>query len=73
MATQVRHNSSAVLDDEEDCLLAVEAAGIGTWRWNLATNAVSLSSRARELIGVAGASIDYSEFLARSIRTIGKS
>ena len=65
MATQVRHNSSAVLDDEEDCLLAVEAAGIGTWRWNFATNAVSLSFRARELIGVAGASIDYSEFLAR--------
>jgi two-component system sensor kinase FixL len=65
MAKQVRHNSSAILDDEEDCLLAIEAAGIGTWRWNLATNAVSMSSRARELIGVAGASIDYSEFLAR--------
>jgi two-component system sensor kinase FixL len=64
MATRVRHNSSAILDDEEDCLLAVEAAGIGTWQWNLATNAVALSPRARALIGVAGASIDYSEFLA---------
>ena len=63
MAAKVGPDTCALLDEE--CLLAVEAAGIGTWRWDLATNAVSLSSRSRELIGVPKASVDYPEFLAR--------
>jgi two-component system, LuxR family, sensor kinase FixL len=64
MATQARRDSSAILDDEADCLLAVEAAGIGTWRWDLASDIVSLSFRASELVGVSSASVRYSEFLA---------
>ncbi len=55
--------SSAILD--EDSLLAVEAAGIGTWRWDLAANAVSLSAGAGEFIGVQDRFISYPEFLAR--------
>jgi two-component system sensor kinase FixL len=54
---------SAILD--EGSLLAIEAAGVGTWQWDLATNAVSLSACARDLIGAAKTFIDYPEFLAR--------
>jgi two-component system sensor kinase FixL len=54
--------TSAVANDR---LLAIEAARIGIWRWDLATNALSLSPRARELIGAPGDTLDYSEFLAR--------
>ncbi len=54
---------SAILD--EDSLLAIEAAGVGTWRWDLATNTVSLSACSRELIAAPNDCIDYPEFLAR--------
>ncbi|MEJ0052165.1 MAG: PAS domain S-box protein [Methylovirgula sp.] len=48
-----------------DRLLAIEAARIGIWRWDIGTNALSLSSRACELLDAPGDSLDYSEFLAR--------
>jgi two-component system, LuxR family, sensor kinase FixL len=54
--------TSAVANDRQ---LAIEAARIGIWRWDLATNTLSLSPRARELIGAPGDALDYSEFLAR--------
>ncbi len=63
MAAKIGPVSSAILD--EDCLLAVEAAGVGTWRWDLATNAVSLSACSREFIGAPSTSVDYPEFLGR--------
>jgi PAS domain-containing protein len=65
VAAHIRHSSSAILDGEEDCLLAIESAGVGTWRWDLATNTIILSSRSRELIGAPCESVNYSEFLAR--------
>jgi two-component system sensor kinase FixL len=54
---------SAILG--EDSLPAIEAAGVGTWRWDLAANTVSLSARARDFIGAPETFIDYPEFLAR--------
>jgi two-component system, LuxR family, sensor kinase FixL len=49
----------------KDHLLAIEAARIGIWRWDIRTNALSLSRRARELIGAPSDILDYSEFIAR--------
>lgn len=63
MAAKIGPVSSAILD--EDRLLAIEAAGVGTWRWDLATNAVSLSPSSREFIGAPSASVDYPKFLAQ--------
>ncbi len=61
MATRL-DATSAVANDR---LLAIEAARIGIWRWDLATNTLILSPRARELIGAPSDTLDYSEFLAR--------
>jgi two-component system sensor kinase FixL len=45
-------------------MLAIEAAGIGTWHWDIAANEIHLSFRSRDLVGVPSESIGYSEFLA---------
>jgi two-component system, LuxR family, sensor kinase FixL len=60
-----RGGSASVIDGEDDCMLAIEAAGIGTWHWDIAANAIHLSFRSRELIGAARDSIGFSEFLTR--------
>jgi two-component system sensor kinase FixL len=59
------HPSAASADRDEDSLLAIEAAGVGTWRWDLASGAVRLSDRARHLVGAESAPLDFEEFLAR--------
>jgi two-component system, LuxR family, sensor kinase FixL len=61
MAEKIGPASSAILN--EHC--AIEAAGVGAWQWDIATNAVSLSACAGELIGAPKAYINYPEFLAR--------
>jgi two-component system sensor kinase FixL len=61
----VGHVSPAVLEGEDDCMLAIEAAGIGIWHWDFVANAIRLSLRSRELFGVRTESIEYSEFLSR--------
>jgi two-component system sensor kinase FixL len=60
-----RGGSASVIDGEDDCMLAIEAAGIGTWHWDIAANAIHLSFRSRDLIGAARDSIGFSEFLTR--------
>ena len=42
---------SALLESERDLRMAIEASNIGTWRWNLATDAVHMSERAIQLLG----------------------
>jgi two-component system, LuxR family, sensor kinase FixL len=56
--------SASVMDGEDDCMLAIEAAGIGTWHWDIAANAIHLSFRSRDLVGVSRESMGYSEFLS---------
>lgn len=63
MATSAGAMSSVLLNGDEDRLLACEAAGIGTWRWDLATNLVTLSPRAREMVGALCAQLSYARFL----------
>jgi len=56
--------SSALIAGDANGLLAIEASGIGTWRWTLAANLVSLSLRACALIGTAESSLSFPAFLA---------
>jgi two-component system, LuxR family, sensor kinase FixL len=65
MPADVREISSAAPNDDGGGLLAIDAAGVGTWRWDLATDTLHLSSRARALIGAPASAIGYREFLAR--------
>ena len=49
-----RHRAEAALKDRErDLRLAIAAANIGTWRWDLTSDTVEMSDRARELLGSA--------------------
>jgi len=64
MAKDAGHGSAKAQDDDDR--LAVAAAGVGTWRWDLATDAFHLSSRAGNLLGAPGLSVTYAEFLARA-------
>jgi two-component system, LuxR family, sensor kinase FixL len=56
--------SPAKVDGEEDCRLAAEAAGAGTWRWNQASDSFGLSSRSLDLLGAPDSMSPYVEFLA---------
>ncbi len=48
----------------EDRLNALEAGGVGTWRWDAAASTVHLSARACALVGAQEALVSYPEFLA---------
>jgi len=65
MAEDPRHGSAATRAGGEVDSLAIAAAGVGTWRWELATDALRLSSRARDLLGARDLLVTYPEFLAR--------
>ncbi len=49
----------------DDLRLAVAAAGIGVWRWDLATDVFTLSDAARGLLHVHEGTMAYRNFLAR--------
>ncbi|MEX6508604.1 PAS domain S-box protein [Jiella sp. M17.18] len=51
-------------DDAAIALSAVEAAGIGTWRWDRAAGTVALSPIAVRHLGAPGPTSSYAEFLA---------
>ncbi len=65
MASKDLRPSPALVEGDADGLRALEAAGIGTWHWDLATDRVSLSAHARGLIGAPDAVLDYPAFLAK--------
>ena len=48
---------------EDESSLAMEAASVGVWRWDLATNAIHLSGAARAHVGGPDADLGYAEFL----------
>ncbi len=64
MTTMLR-TRSADCDHDDDLRLAVEAAGVGVWRWDLATGTITLSSAAQRLVHASESAMGYADFLAR--------
>lgn len=52
-------------DGDHEFKLAMEAAGVGAWRWDVATGRLHLSDAAQRLIGLTESRATYSAFLAR--------
>ena len=50
--------------ENDDCNLAIGAAGVGTWRWDVAGGLIHLSGRSCELVGSARSSVTVAEFVA---------
>ena len=57
----------ALRDREQRLSLALDAAGMGTWRFDLATAALELDDRARAIYGVAAGRVDGRTFTATHI------
>jgi two-component system, LuxR family, sensor kinase FixL len=49
---------------DDDLRFAMQAAGVGAWRWDAATGMIALSSEARILIGASSGALNSAEFLA---------
>lgn len=49
---------------EQDSLKALEAGGVGLWRWDGAPSGFRLSASARALLGAPALEVSYSDFLA---------
>lgn len=63
-----RKQAEAVLQSSQERLnLALEAAGMGTWKWNIATNEVSWSTKLEEMFGLSPGTFDssFQTFIAR--------
>jgi len=56
---------TAALGPDDDLRLAVAAAGIGVWRWNLTTDVLTLSNVAGGLMHAPEGAMAYAAFLAR--------
>src|SRR4051812_390125 len=50
---QTEHNLLRLHESKEQLRIALGAAGMGTWYWNLVTDIVTCDSRCRELFGMA--------------------
>jgi PAS domain S-box-containing protein len=48
----------ALKESQQRSLLALEAAGVGTWSWNVTTDEIALDSRCKALFGLPEASPD---------------
>ncbi|HEY0185419.1 MAG TPA: PAS domain S-box protein [Rhodopila sp.] len=65
MFSDTDHPEEAVTGDADDVRRALEAADVGVWRWDLATDAILLSSKAAVLLGSPpGRSFLYTDLLA---------
>jgi two-component system sensor kinase FixL len=51
-------------ETQSDCLAAIRAASVGTWRWDLAHNNFTISARAAALLGADVLVLGYSDMLA---------
>ena len=59
-------------DGDHEFKLAMEAAGVGAWRWDVATGRLHLSDAAQGLIGLTESRATYSAFLqARGFDRVG--
>ena len=52
-ATALQHAQKDLADSEQRNRLALEAAGIGTWSWNVATGVVTWDARCKALFGLS--------------------
>jgi PAS domain S-box-containing protein len=66
-ATRLQASAQALLSSEERYELAMRGMSVGVWDWNVCTNAVFLSQRCRDLLGIAGAEFvpSFTGFLGR--------
>ncbi|WP_158927641.1 PAS domain-containing sensor histidine kinase [Acidisphaera sp. S103] len=62
MAAQIADKQFSTAEDL-DRLLAIDASGVGTWRWNVASDRFHLFGRSRALLGVESTPTDFSGFL----------
>jgi two-component system, LuxR family, sensor kinase FixL len=65
MGAKDRDKSTAACAHDEDCTLAMEAAGVGFWRWDLAVNVLYLSRAASALVDTPHGALTYDAFLSR--------
>jgi two-component system sensor kinase FixL len=63
MAAQTADRQSTSVEDL-DRLLAIDAGGVGTWRWDAATDTFHLLGRSRTLLGIETNATDFGGFLA---------
>jgi PAS domain S-box-containing protein len=66
MATPAKPEENALAESDRRKLVALEAAGIGTWSWNLTTNEIAWDSRCKALFGVpeTAPNTTYQEFFS---------
>ena len=65
MSIDANHSSLNLLESDIDVRLAVEAARVGVWRWDLASDSISLSAQALELLDAQPRDpLNYANFLA---------
>jgi len=64
--TQQKQTEIALKESEENLRLALEAAQMGTWDWNIPTNELKWSSRQEQLFGLTAGTFggSYEAFLA---------
>jgi two-component system sensor kinase FixL len=65
MSRTDREDAVVARQRDEDCGLAVAAAGVGTWAWDLGGRVLSLSEIARALLGAGSLALDETAFLTR--------
>lgn len=66
LAVELRASESHSRAIESRMDLAIDAAGLGTWEWDVARDEVRISDRSRALLGLTGsAPVDFAAFLNR--------
>lgn len=65
MADARRDSAALALQDDHDFRLAMDAATVGAWYWNIPAGIVHLSDAARALLDVAEVAPSYSRFVDR--------
>jgi two-component system sensor kinase FixL len=65
MAETRRDSIADTAEDDHAARLAMDAADIGTWRWDVAAGILYLSDAARVLLGLAEGAVSYTAFLQR--------
>lgn len=58
MTAELAHSYATIREREQRLLLSQQAAGIGTFEWNIVTNAIQWTSELEQLYGMAPGSFD---------------
>ena len=65
MAERLCDSCNVAWNDDHDFRLAMEAADVGAWRWDVAAGVLYMSAAARRLSGLGASAMAYAAFLAR--------